>query len=163
MHQARPVGSVQRGEPGSDRPGRRDSAVPARPALHGRRAPAHQAASIEGGAAMTAYSCPGLVVQSSDEYRPCYRAGHGCPRFVAQVTETVTHLVTAWRCPCCGSRGFVSARPWAWVELDDARMARAAQRYAELDRPALRARRRNVEAAMRWRMQRRRRRITRQH
>lgn len=68
---------------------------------------------------MTTYSCPGINMPDPPDapfpgYVACYRAGHKCPPKVKLRTESETHVMIKYRCPCCGDGGPSFGIPKEW-------------------------------------------------
>ncbi len=59
------------------------------------------------------YDCKGRNMPD-DEFVACYRAGHSCPPFVAEHSESDTHITISYRCPCCGQHGVSTCTPREW-------------------------------------------------
>lgn len=65
------------------------------------------------------FLCPGINMPQPkgapwEGYVACYRAGHRCPPKVATTTESETHVMTVYRCPCCGDHGNSFCIPKEW-------------------------------------------------
>lgn len=68
---------------------------------------------------MSAFECPGIAMPQpvdapAEGFVACWRAGHECPRFVAEERIEDNYRTVSFRCPCCGQHGMSMAGPVDW-------------------------------------------------